>query len=228
VGGEQNQQRNERLPQIILFILQSHHVRQRQPARPKQDAPPRLRHPAEIQCALSFPHRARRARSLTTSRRGCNPRLRRGGRDRKQNAQDSKGGGRSNQISPLLTPFPPDRYLISPSLSLSSIREVRRWIAHQRNSHQNYDTIGLGSTVPELDLNGLGSLHLGTFDKTLFSMIIPPVEAILRERRFDSVVILGIEVRLRGSVPGASMLFVIDPRHPHSLTFACCKPFWTS
>lgn len=30
-------------------------------------------------------------------------------------------------------------------------------------------------------------------------MIIPPVEAILKERNFESVVILGIEVRLRNS-----------------------------
>jgi hypothetical protein len=49
--------------------------------------------------------------------------------------------------------------------------------------------------------NDLGSLHLGTFDKTLFSMIIPPVEAILKERDFKSVVILGIEVRSACGVP---------------------------
>ena len=137
---------------------------------------------------------------LTVTRRGCNPRFRGGGCDRKQNAQDSKGGvdRPSNQTSPLSTPFSPDRYLISPSLQLSSTREVRRWIAHQRNSHRNYDTIGLGSTVPELKLEDLGSLHLGTFDKTLFSMVIPPVEAILKQRNCESVVILGIEVRSRG------------------------------
>jgi len=45
-------------------------------------------------------------------------------------------------------------------------------------------------------------------------MVIPPVEAIFNERNFKSVVILGIEVRLRASAPGASMLFVVDPRSP--------------
>ena len=34
----------------------THHVRQRQAARPKQDPPPRLRHPGQIQCAF-FSHR---------------------------------------------------------------------------------------------------------------------------------------------------------------------------
>lgn len=50
--------------------------------------------------------------------------------------------------------------------------------------------------MPELNIQDLGSLHLGTFDKTLFSMVTPPVEAVLKERDFKSVLILGIEVRL--------------------------------
>lgn len=59
--------------------------------------------------------------------------------------------------------------------------------------------------MPELNVNDLGPLHLGTFDKTIFSMLIPPVEAILKERDFKSVVILGIEVRLVRGAP--------HPRH---------------
>ena len=61
--------------------------------------------------------------------------------------------------------------------------------------------IGLGSTAPELNVQDLGSLYLGTFDKTLFSMVIPQVEAILKERDFESVLILGIEVRLVCGAP---------------------------
>lgn len=52
---------------------------------------------------------------------------------------------------------------------------------------------GLGVTVPELDVNELGSLHLGTFDKTLFSMVIPQIEGILEQQDFKSVLIVGIE-----------------------------------
>ena len=55
--------------------------------------------------------------------------------------------------------------------------------------------VGLGATVPELKVNELGPLHLGTFDKTLFSAVIPPIEALLKGRNFESVLILGIEVR---------------------------------
>ena len=74
---------------------------------------------------------------------------------------------------------------------------------HWRNVCRNYDTIGLGPTVPELNVQDLGSLHLGTFDKTLFSMVIPPVEAILKEHGFNSVLIVGIEV---SSACGAPLL----------------------
>ena len=54
--------------------------------------------------------------------------------------------------------------------------------------------------MPELNVKELGSLHLGTFDKTLFSMVIPPVENIL-ERDFQSVLILGIEVSSARGAP---------------------------
>lgn len=52
----------------------------------------------------------------------------------------------------------------------------------------------LGPTVPELDLSPLGPLHLGTFEKTLFSMAIPPVKTLLEGRQARSVVLFGIEV----------------------------------
>ncbi|KAF9779558.1 Isochorismatase hydrolase [Thelephora terrestris] len=68
---------------------------------------------------------------------------------------------------------------------------------------------GLGATVPELNVNELGPLHLGTFDKTLFSMVVPPVEAILKQHDFESVLIVGIEVReisMRRSIPRRSLV----------------------
>jgi len=51
----------------------------------------------------------------------------------------------------------------------------------------------LGPTVPELDMESLGSLHLGTIDKTLFSMLTPEVKTILDSRNIKSVVLFGIE-----------------------------------
>lgn len=53
---------------------------------------------------------------------------------------------------------------------------------------------GLGSTVPELDTAPLGNLLLGTYDKTKFSMAIPPVTALLKKHDFKSIVLFGIEV----------------------------------
>lgn len=56
--------------------------------------------------------------------------------------------------------------------------------------------IALGPLDPAIDLNSLGPLHLGTFDKTTFSMITPQVQAILEARpSVDNVVLFGIEVR---------------------------------
>ncbi|THH33744.1 hypothetical protein EUX98_g475 [Antrodiella citrinella] len=51
----------------------------------------------------------------------------------------------------------------------------------------------LGPTVPEIDLESLGALHLGTIDKTLFSMLTPEVETILETHSIKSVVLFGIE-----------------------------------
>ncbi|PPQ77270.1 hypothetical protein CVT25_010852 [Psilocybe cyanescens] len=51
----------------------------------------------------------------------------------------------------------------------------------------------LGPTDPGIDLQSLGPLLLGTFDKTLFSMIVPEVQAILESRPILSIVIFGIE-----------------------------------
>lgn len=41
----------------------------------------------------------------------------------------------------------------------------------------------------------LGQLHLGTIDKTLFSMATPEVKSILEARSIKSIVLFGIEVR---------------------------------
>jgi len=52
----------------------------------------------------------------------------------------------------------------------------------------------LGPTDPAIDLESLGSLLLGPYDKTLFSMITPGVNSILETRpKIDSIVIFGIE-----------------------------------
>ena len=52
----------------------------------------------------------------------------------------------------------------------------------------------LGSTVPELDTTPLGDLFLGAYEKTAFSMAIPPVLEHLKQRDIKSVVLFGIEV----------------------------------
>ena len=48
--------------------------------------------------------------------------------------------------------------------------------------------------MPELNMAPLGNLHLGTFEKTMFSMAIPPVTALLQKHDMKSVVLFGIEV----------------------------------
>jgi len=60
----------------------------------------------------------------------------------------------------------------------------------------------------------LGPLHLGTFEKTRFSMVIPQVEAILKDHHFRSILILGIEVRsVRDALfKGRSYVTAIDWR----------------
>ncbi|EGO01561.1 hypothetical protein SERLA73DRAFT_176917 [Serpula lacrymans var. lacrymans S7.3] len=53
---------------------------------------------------------------------------------------------------------------------------------------------GLGPTVPEIDVASLGSLHVATIDKTLFSMVTPEVKELLKARpNLKSVVLFGIE-----------------------------------
>ncbi|KIJ26994.1 hypothetical protein M422DRAFT_236292 [Sphaerobolus stellatus SS14] len=54
---------------------------------------------------------------------------------------------------------------------------------------------GLGSTIPELALQSLGSLHIGTYSKTLFSMVTPEVTKVLADRRphVKSIVLFGVE-----------------------------------
>ncbi|KAK7061411.1 Aldo/keto reductase family-domain-containing protein [Favolaschia claudopus] len=55
----------------------------------------------------------------------------------------------------------------------------------------------LGPTDPSVNLDSLGALHVGTFDKTLFSMLTPEVRAFLDSRPgIKSVVLMGIETAL--------------------------------
>ena len=52
----------------------------------------------------------------------------------------------------------------------------------------------LGNTVPEVDLQSLGPLHLGTVEKSLFSMVTPEVITLMQQHDFKSVIVMGIEV----------------------------------
>jgi len=51
----------------------------------------------------------------------------------------------------------------------------------------------LGTTVAELDLAGLGDLHVGTFAKTKFSMFLPEVQEKLHAHGIQTVVLFGLE-----------------------------------
>lgn len=52
----------------------------------------------------------------------------------------------------------------------------------------------LGPIDPAIDLQALGSLLLGNYDKTLFSMLVPKVLAVLEARpAINSIIIFGIE-----------------------------------
>ncbi|KAI0253156.1 Isochorismatase hydrolase [Lactifluus subvellereus] len=51
----------------------------------------------------------------------------------------------------------------------------------------------LGSTDDRLELTSLGPLHLATIEKTLFSMATPDFLALINERGFKSLVLMGIE-----------------------------------
>jgi len=52
----------------------------------------------------------------------------------------------------------------------------------------------LGPIDPDIDLSSLGTLFLGTYDKTLFSMVIPEIQELLVDQsHITSVVIFGIE-----------------------------------
>ena len=55
----------------------------------------------------------------------------------------------------------------------------------------------LGPTAPEIDFPALADLHVATIEKSLFSMMVPEVRTLLRDRpHVSSVVLFGIEVRL--------------------------------
>jgi hypothetical protein len=52
----------------------------------------------------------------------------------------------------------------------------------------------LGKTDDRLNLASLGPLHLGTVEKTLFSMAAPEFLSVLNKRPLKSLVLMGIEV----------------------------------
>ncbi|KAF8511197.1 Isochorismatase hydrolase [Gautieria morchelliformis] len=58
--------------------------------------------------------------------------------------------------------------------------------------------VGLGPTVPELGLSTLGSLHIGTYPKSLFSMVTPDLIALLSSRQpsVKAIVLFGIEAHV--------------------------------
>jgi hypothetical protein len=61
--------------------------------------------------------------------------------------------------------------------------------------HVGLPSPALGPIDPDIDLSVLGTLFLGTCDKTLFSMVVPEVEHLLAtQSNITSVVIFGIEV----------------------------------
>ncbi|KAJ3925960.1 MAG: Isochorismatase-like protein [Lentinula lateritia] len=51
----------------------------------------------------------------------------------------------------------------------------------------------LGPTDPQVELASLGILHRQTIDKTLFSMFIPEIQALVSELGTKTVVLMGIE-----------------------------------
>lgn len=75
--------------------------------------------------------------------------------------------------------------------------ECQRWISSAHLNWHFLSSPALGPIDPDLDLSSLGTLHLGTYDKTLFSMDIPDIQQVLISRpNITSVIIFGIEVSL--------------------------------
>lgn len=57
---------------------------------------------------------------------------------------------------------------------------------------EQYPT-GLGSTVPEL---GVADHDIPVFDKTKFSMCLPPIEKIIKDKEVKAIVLCGIEAHV--------------------------------
>ncbi|PBK73205.1 Isochorismatase hydrolase [Armillaria solidipes] len=73
----------------------------------------------------------------------------------------------------------------------------------------------LGPTDPAIDLESLGSLHVGTADKTLFSMLTPEVKDVLLSRpHIKTVVLMGIEAHI---CILQTALGLLDPTGGHNL-----------
>lgn len=94
---------------------------------------------------------------------------------------------------------------------------LNHWASH--NEHRIYISnshLALGSTAPEIPIDSLGPLHIGTIQKTLFSMVTVETKGILNERsHVKSVVLFGIEVASWISHHGelfSSMSFIVYSR----------------
>ena len=81
----------------------------------------------------------------------------------------------------------------SPSRTLEVSGANVRTIGTTTPAYSGYTA--LGHTVPEVDLQSLGVLHLATVEKSLFSMCTAEVDAYLKQHNFKSVIVMGIEVR---------------------------------
>lgn len=87
----------------------------------------------------------------------------------------------------------------------------------------------LGTTTPEIDLPALADLHVATIEKSLFSMMVPEVTMLLRERpHVTSVVLFGIEVSLPDqtslSVDVSPVTRVCPPNRARSHPKRICRP----
>jgi len=91
-------------------------------------------------------------------------------------------------------------------------------------------SVALGKTDDRLDLAPLGPLHLATVEKTLFSMATPEFLSVLNKRPFQSLVLMGIEVRFH-YLTKLMFIFRTDrwtyPENMISRMYACCSLPWT-
>lgn len=85
----------------------------------------------------------------------------------------------------------------------------------------------LGKTDDRLNLASLGPLHLGTVEKTLFSMATPEFLSLLNKRPLKSLVLMGIEVRfILHNVIIRADWHRTCPENIISRIYVCCSLPW--